>query len=139
MGGRPVKVALTLSVAPDLYIMVGMQLGWGPTKTELILPGTCDPERLPLPRDAPDKPLPDVIHGFKTCLGVPRHPTNEDTFIATALEPIARRHDNLLEFIADVSDEDPFAALKLVHVCGVYRFGHTLSAVPPGTSVEFCE
>jgi hypothetical protein len=30
MGETPVKVVLRLSAAPDLYIMVDMQLRWGP-------------------------------------------------------------------------------------------------------------
>ena len=39
---------------------------------------------------------------------------------------MARRHDNLLDMVADVADEDPFAALRHLQVCGVNRLGHIL-------------
>ncbi len=44
-------------------------------------------------------------------MGVPRHPANYGDFIMHALRQVAVRHDNLLEQIRDVSEEDPFAAL----------------------------
>ena len=60
------------------------------------------------------------------------HPTNNDTFVLNALEPVARRYESLLDLIADISDEDPFVALRLLHVYGVNMFSHILSADPPG-------
>ena len=94
--------------------MVGLQLGWGPKKTELVLPLNCDPDSLPLPRDPAGHPLPDIVSGFKACLGVPRHPACDENFITAALKPVALRHDSLLELVADVSDEDPLASLRLL-------------------------
>jgi len=138
MGGLPVYVAQALTEAVDLYRMVGLTLGWGPKKTELVLPIDCDPSSLPLPCDISGRPLPEVVSGFKACLGVPRHPANDLPFIAEALGAVSVRHDNLLDLVASVADEDPFGALRLLQVCGVNRFGHVLSAVPPEASTIFC-
>ena len=38
MGRVPTSVAGALSQASSLYAMVGLQLGWGPKKTELVIP-----------------------------------------------------------------------------------------------------
>ncbi len=38
-------------------------------------------------------------------------------------------HDRLLDLTEEVSDEDPFAALRLLQTSGIERFGHVLSAV----------
>jgi len=65
---------------------------------------------LPLPRANSGRPLPDIVLGFKACLGVPKHPSNCEAFIKDALPPLAQRHDNLLELVNVVFDEDPFAA-----------------------------
>jgi hypothetical protein len=46
---------------------------------------------------------------------------------------------NLLELVTYVSNEHPFAALSLLQVCGVKRFGHILSVVPPRSLATFCE
>ena len=138
IGGQPPNVASALTASIDLYRMIGLTLGWGPKKTELILPIDCNPDDLHLPRDTSGRPLPDVVSGFRACLGVPRHPTNDATFIANALGPLGDRHDALLDLVASVSDEDPFGALRLLQVCGVNRFGHVMSAVPPGSTISFC-
>ena len=66
---------------------------------------------LPLQWDPTSKPLRDVVTGFKVCLGVTRHPSNNDSFIAEALLPVAGRHDNLLDLVFAACDEDPFVAL----------------------------
>ena len=71
------------------------------------------------------------------CLGVPRHPTNDGDFILSALDPVASRHDILLDLISDVSEEDPFAALRMLQICGVNRLGHILSVVPPELPADF--
>ena len=55
------------------------------------------------------------------------------------MNPLAQRHDDLLDLVGAVSDEDPFAALRLLQVCGVNRFGHVLSAIPPENTATFCE
>jgi hypothetical protein len=117
MGGLPANVARAMSDAILLYNMIGLTLGWGPKKTKLILPTDCDPSDLTLPRDASDRPLPDVVTGFKACLGVPRHPNNNISFIADALGPFGSKHDNLLDLVASISEEeDPFGALRLMQV-----------------------
>jgi hypothetical protein len=41
--------------------------------------------------------------------------------------------------VEEVSEEDPFAALRLIEVCGVNRFGHVLIAVPPQKVHEFAD
>jgi len=139
MGGVSIHVPLALSAALGIYDMVGLQLEWGPKKKKVVLPPNCNPERLPLPRDPSGKPLPEVVLDFKACLGVPRHLTSEETFILGALEPVSRRNDSLLDLDANGSDEDPFAALRFLHVCGgVNMFGHILSEVPPESSTTLC-
>jgi hypothetical protein len=89
MGGEPVHVAHTLAAALDIYTNVGLQLGWGPKKKELVLPSDCDPDCLPLPHNLRCEPLPDIVQGFKVCLGVPRHPTGNNDFILGALRQLA--------------------------------------------------
>ena len=39
----PVNMFITQVVAPAIYKIVGLRIGWGPGKTELILPPRCDP------------------------------------------------------------------------------------------------
>jgi len=119
--------------------MVGLHLGWGPMKTELVLPPSCDPDdEILLPRDNDGRPLPNVVQGFKACLGAPRHPTNDGDFIMSALDLVVSRHDSLLDLISDVAEEDPCAALGLLQICGVNKFGHIISAVPPEMFAGFC-
>jgi hypothetical protein len=65
------------------------------------------------------------------------HPTSDDEFILEALEFVAMRHDSLLELVANGFDEDPLAALHFLQICGMNRFGHILSAVPPESSAIF--
>ena len=50
---------------------------------------------------------------------------------------IGVRHDRLLDLVEDIADEDPIAALRLRQVCGVNRFGHLISAVPPHQIQDF--
>ena len=139
MGGTPVQVADALTAAHGIYASVGLSIGWGPKKTELVLPTDCDPEELPISRNPRGEPLSDIVHGFKACMWVPRHPANDVELILEALQQVANRHDNLLELFGDVSEEDPFAALRLIQVCAVNRFGHILSAVPPEAASLFAE
>ena len=54
------------------------------------------------------------------------------------MESFAKRHDNLLELITHISEEDPLLALRLLQVRGVNKFGHILSIVTPETSADFC-
>jgi len=114
-------------------------MGWGPRKTDLQIPVDSDLDSFPLPRDDSGRPLPEVVNGFKACLDVPMHSSKCSRFITKALQSLAKRHDSLLDLVADVSKEDPFAALRLLQVCGVNRFGHVLSAVPPDVAAPLCE
>jgi hypothetical protein len=114
LDGVPGNVALALAAAPGLYVLIGLSLEWGPRKRELELPHGCYPSSLPLPRDASREPLPEVVSGFKACLDVPRHAKNCKAFINEALQSMARRHDSLLDLVADVADEDPFVVLRLL-------------------------
>ncbi len=45
--------------------------------------------------------------------------------------------DRLLDLVEEISDEDPFAPLKLLQVCRVSRFGHVLSVAPPSCVMDF--
>jgi hypothetical protein len=138
MDGVCTSVARALNQASSLYAMIGLQLGWGPKKTEIVLPPSCDSNELLLPRDTDGRPLLDVVQGFNACLGVPRHPTNDGDFIMSALDLVVSRHDSLLDLISDVAEEDPCAALGLLQICGVNKFGHIISAVPPEMFAGFC-
>jgi len=68
---------------------------------------------------------------------VPRHPLNDLEFISNSLARLGERHDRLLDLIEDVATEDPFASLRLLQVCGVNRFGHIISVVPPPLVLHF--
>ena len=46
-------------------------------------------------------------------------------------------HDRLLDLTEEIADEDPFAALRLLQTCGISKFGHVLSAVPPNLAKNF--
>jgi hypothetical protein len=43
----------------------------------------------------------------------------------------------LLDLVEYVADEDPFASLRLLQVCGVQCFDHISSAVPPPLVADF--
>jgi hypothetical protein len=90
LGGVHWNVALALDAASVLYAMIGLSLGWGPRKTELQLLVECEHDHLPLPRDKSGRPLPEVVNGFRACLGVPWHPTNCDMRITEAMLPLAK-------------------------------------------------
>ena len=113
MGGLPMNVALALDAASDIHAMIGLSLGWGPRKIELHLPANCDHDNLPLPRDESSRLLPELVEGFRACLGVPRYPTNGGSFISAALLPPTNRHDALLDPVSGVSEEDPLLLLDV--------------------------
>ncbi len=46
-------------------------------------------------------------------------------------------HDRLLDLTEEIADEDPFAALRLLQTCGINKFGHVLSVVPPSLVHDF--
>jgi hypothetical protein len=64
---------------------------------------------------------------------------NDGDFILDALRQVAVHHNNLLELVGDVSEENPFAALRLLQLCMVNRFGHILSTVPTESASLFAE
>jgi len=134
---EPDKMADVLAQAPAIYGKVGLKLGYGLGKTEIILPQGYDRVDFPYPFDDPSVPAPHVVSGFKSCLGVPRHHTNDQVFITAALYDLGVKHDRVLDQVEEVSDEDSFAVLRLLQVCGVSRFGHVLSVVPPAYAVYF--
>ena len=131
----PTSMAVALSAAPAIYKKTGLRIGWGTRKTELILPPDVDSQSfLSL---LPQTCLPSIVTGFSACLGVPRHPSNDPEFISNSLALLGVRHDRLLDLIEDIATEDPFAGLRLLQVCGVNRFGHIISVVPPPLVLQF--
>jgi len=116
---------------------VGLRIGWGPCKPEVILPFHNDLESFLQHLDDQTKGLPYIVPVFGACLGVPRHVANDPKFNASSLQSLGVRHDRLLDLAESVVDEDPFAALRLLQVCGVQRFGHIISAVPPPLVSDF--
>jgi len=51
----------------------------------------------------------------------------------------AARHDRLLLLAKNIAVEAPLTALRLLQVCGVNKFGHVISAVPPAIIRLFAE
>ncbi len=97
----------------------------------------CDLETFLQQLDDQTEGLPHIVIGFNDCLGVPRHVANDPEFIAFSLQSLDVRNDRLLDLVESVAHEDPFAALRLLQVCGVQRFGHIINAVPPPLVSEF--
>ncbi len=114
MGITPPNIAHTLTQAHIIFEAAGITLGWGPKKTKLVLLTECDLDDLLLSRNQRGEPFLDIAPGFKACLGVSRHPVADGDFIVNALRHVADLHSNLLELVADVSEEDPFAAIRLL-------------------------
>lgn len=131
------EMANVLQKAPGIYEKVGLRLGYGPGKTELILPQGCRKDEFPLTLDDPEVPAPQVVEGFTSCLGVPRHFSNDPVFLHDAMQKMGGAHDRLLDLTEEIADEDPFAALRLLQTSGISKFGHVLSAVPPALARDF--
>jgi hypothetical protein len=113
-------------MAPELFAIVGLQIGWGPTKSELDLPYGCDPDGLDFPRGKMCRPLPHLVQGMASCLGFPRHRSMCAEFVTHALQKIYKRHDGLAALVVDACEDDPLAALRLLHFSGVHKFGYIL-------------
>ncbi len=78
-----------------------------------------------------------MITSFTSCPVVSRHAFNDFVFFNSALTNIGIRQDRLMDLVEDVADEDPFAALRLLQVCGVQCFGHIITSVPPPLVRDF--
>jgi len=74
---EPDKMAKVLHHAPAIFGRVGLRIGVGQGKTKLILPRSYDRSLFQYPLDSPGVPSPHVVQGFSSCLGVPRHSTND--------------------------------------------------------------
>jgi hypothetical protein len=130
-------MANTHCAAPGNYAKVGLHIGLGPGKTELILPPLTDHATYTNILTALGSIVPHIVPGFSSCLGVPRPADNDPTFITATLENLGARHDRLLDLIEYVADDNPFATLRLQNVCGVRHFGHIVSAVPRPLVADF--
>ena len=64
--------------------------------------------------DNPAIPAPQVVVGFKSCLGVPRHFSNDPEFVHDAMRKMGGAHDRLLDLTEEIEDVDPFVALRLL-------------------------
>jgi len=131
------NMAVVMEDAPRIFSKVWLRLGYGPGKTELILPRGCPGEDFPFPLNDPVVPAPQVVEGFSSCLGVPRHSSNDPEFMHNAMKKMGATHDRLLDLPEKIADEDPFAALRLLQTCGISKFGHVLSVVPPSLARDF--
>jgi hypothetical protein len=63
--------------------------------------------------------------------GVSGHALNDFVFVISALVNIGVRSDNLLDRTEDVTDEESFAALRVLQEYGVQGFDHIIHAVSP--------
>ena len=127
---EPDKIDEILTQAPAIFDKVGLKIGYGPGKTDLALPRGYETQECPYPLADPEVPAPNVVLGFKACLGVLRHYYIDQAFIKNMLQDMGVKHDRLLDMVEEISDDDPFAALRLLQACGVSGFGHVLSVVP---------
>jgi hypothetical protein len=132
---NPASMPVALSAAPTIYKKVGLRIGWGLGKTELIMLPDVDSQSFLLL--LPQACLPSVVTRFSAYLGVPRHPSNDLEFISNSLALLGVRHDRLLDLIEHVAIKNPLASLRLLQVCGVNRIGHIISAVPPLLVLQF--
>jgi hypothetical protein len=55
------QMAQVLHQAPGIFGKVGLRIGYGPRKTELILPKDCSREDFPYPLDDPQILAPQVV------------------------------------------------------------------------------
>jgi hypothetical protein len=108
------QMATVFRTAPSIFGKVGLRLGYGPGKTELILPKGSNAADFPYPLEDSDVPAPQVVACFKSYLGVPRHFDNDPEFLRNALQDMGASHDRLLDLTEEIADEDPFAALRLL-------------------------
>jgi hypothetical protein len=53
------------------------------------------------------------------------------------MQKMGAAHDRLLDLTEEIADEDPFAALRLLQTCAIFKFGHVLSVVPPDKARDF--
>ena len=60
-------------------------------------------------------------------------------FITRAMRKPAAHHDRLLHLDRDIAKDAPLTALRLLQICGVNRFGHVISTVPPAMIRPFAE
>jgi hypothetical protein len=79
-----------------------------------------------------------AFHSREMPLGNPCLKWSLASKLAWVSQGTQMRTVNLLDLVADVADEDPFDALRLLQVFGVNKFGHILSAVPPNATIAFC-
>jgi len=112
-------MSIALANAPTIHNRVRLRIDWGPGKTELILPPRCDSNAFLQHLDAYGEGIPHIVPGFNACLGVPRNVNNDPEFITTSLECPGVRRDRLLDLVEAVVDEDSFAALRFLQICGV--------------------
>ena len=86
-------MANILCAAPGIYAKVGLRIGLGPEKTELILPPLTDPTTYTNMLIVLGSIVPHIVPRFSSCLGVPRHADNVPPFITAALENLGVRHE----------------------------------------------
>jgi hypothetical protein len=122
------NMSIALAVVPVIYKKVGLRIGLGPGKTEIIFPPGCDQENLLRQLDRREE-LPKIISDFIGCLGVPHHAKNDQDFIVASLESLGVRHDHLIDLAEMVADEGPFGAYGSYKSAGSNASG-TLSAQP---------
>jgi hypothetical protein len=87
------NMAEVVHQAPGIFGKVGLRIGYGPRKTEIVLPQSCPREVFPYPLDNPQVPAPHVVDGFRTCLGVPIHSQNDPEFLHNSLRSTGAAHD----------------------------------------------
>ena len=130
-----VDTVKALSTALGIYMKVDIRSGWGPCKTELILPPDCDPEDFLSLMDILGEGLPHIVPGVSACLGVARHATNDPKFIAASLENLGIRHDIVIDLVIlwqmrTLSKSFAFSKSAAFNIL-------TTSSVPPPLILDF--
>jgi hypothetical protein len=72
-----VSMANTRCAAPGIYAKVGLRIGLGPKKKELILPPLTDLATYTDMLTTLGSVVPHIVPRFSSCLGVPRHANND--------------------------------------------------------------
>jgi hypothetical protein len=127
-----------MSASPPLYTTVGLRIGWGPAKSELVLPPGVDPDTLELPRSNDGNILLHVVEGLEACLGIPRHRRMCVDFITRAMRKPAARHDRLLLLVRGIAEDAPLTALRLLQLVQCEQVWACDLCCPPGDHSPLC-
>jgi hypothetical protein len=116
----PIGIAKGPAIALAIYKKMRLWIG----KTELILLFDYNPDTFLSHKEAFSGGMPHVVIGFTSCLGVPRHASNDPDIVTSSLVNIGVRHDRLLDLVEEVAGEDPFVGCNASGTSSVLYLHH---------------